>query len=184
MSLSFIFSEEDIAHMEESPIARRSSPLDASDAAKMSTEHILDELSFAAKRQAVLVTQLVDRRVEEAKLLEQKEQEISLLRAQLADQKAKTEAASLEAKEFAVKSEAAAAELSRERNEAAQFRAGCQAAMATLEAGIASHTAEVDSFRGHVKDALAGFEQKIQALSSAYHEELYPVLTSTVAERR
>ena len=170
--------------MEESPIARRSSCLDASDATKMSAEEILDELSFAAKRQAVLVAQLADRRTEEAKLLEQKDREISLLRAELAEQKARTEAASLEAKEFAVKSEAAAAELSRERTESARFRAGCEAAMSALEAGIASHTAEVDSFRGHVKDALAGFEQKIQALSSAYHEELYPVLISTVAERR
>ena len=60
--------------MEESPIARRSSLLDTSDAAKMSTDHILDELSVAAKRQAVLVTQLVGRRVEETKLLEQKEE--------------------------------------------------------------------------------------------------------------
>ena len=73
--------------MEESPVVRRSPPLDASDVARMSTEHILNELSVAAKRQAVLVTQLVDRRVGESKLLEQKEEEIALLRAQLADEK-------------------------------------------------------------------------------------------------
>ena len=112
------------------------------------------------------------------------EEEIALLRAQLADEKAKAEAASLEAKEFAVKSEAAAAELARERNEAARYRGECQAAMATLETGLASHLADVDSFRRHVKEALAEREQKIQALTSAYHEELYPVLMSTVAERR
>lgn len=170
--------------MEESPFVPHSPALDASEVEKMSTERLLDELSVAAKRQATLVAQLAERRAGENSLLKQRDEEIALLRAQLTDERAKAEAASHEAKEFAVKSETAVAELARERDEAARYRNECQAAMAMLEKGLASHFADVDSFRKHVKEALTESEQKIQALTSAYHEELYPVLMSTIAERR
>ena len=170
--------------MEESPAAAKSPVLDAPKMEEMSTERLLEELSVAAKRQSTLVAQLTERRAGESSLITQKDEEISLLRAQLADEKARAEAASNEAKEFAVKKEAVLAELARERAEAAHYRAECQVAMETLEKGVASHLAEVDSFRRHVKGALAEQEQKIQMLRTAYDEELYPLLMSTIAERR
>ena len=194
VSLSYIYifflcvSEEDAAdtavQMEESPAAAKSPALDAPKIEEMSTERLLDELSVAAKRQSTLVAQLAERRAGESSLIMQKDEEISLLRAQLADEKARAEAASNEAKEFAVKKEVVLAELAREGAEAAHYRAECQVAMETLEKGVASHLADVDSFRKHVKGALAEQEQKIQMLSTAYNEELYPLLMSTIAERR
>ena len=58
----------------------------------------------------------------------QKDEEIFLLRAQLANEKARAEVASNEASESAVKKEAVLDEL-------AQERAECQVAMETLEKG-------------------------------------------------
>ena len=157
-SSSSFLSEGNVAdtdvQMEESPVVPKSPALDAPVVEEMSTERLLDELSVAAKRQATLVAQLAERRAGESSLMKQKDEEIFLLRAQLADEKARAEAASNEAKESAVKKEVVLAELAKERAEAARYRAECQVAMETLEKGLAFHFADVDSFRRHMKEAL------------------------------
>ena len=132
--------------MEESPAAAKSPVVDAPKVEEMSAERLLEELSVAAKRQSALVAQLVERRAGESSLIAHKDEEISLLKAQLAEAQARAEGASAEAKEFAVKNATVLAELAHERAEAARYKAECQVVVETLEKGVASHLADVDSF--------------------------------------
>ena len=89
-SSSSFLSERDAAdtavQMEESPVAPKSPALDAPKVEEMSPERLLDELSVAAKRQSTLVAQLAERRAGESSLMMQKDEEIFLLRAQLANE--------------------------------------------------------------------------------------------------
>ena len=119
------FSEEDVVgaavQMEESPAVARSPPVDAPKVEEMSTERLLEELSDAANRQSSLVAQLKERRAGESSLSVQKYEEISSLRAQLAEAQARVEAANAEAKEFAVKNTAVLAELAKEHADGVPF---------------------------------------------------------------
>ena len=169
--------------MEESPAAAKSPVVDAPKVEEMSTERLLEELSVAAKRQSTLIAQLVERCAGENSLSAYKDEEISLLRAQLAEAQARAEGASAEVKELAVKNAPVLAELAKERTGAAQYRDECRVAVETLERGMASHFADVDGFRKRVKETLAEQEQRMRKLSIAYDEELYPLLLSAVAER-
>ena len=67
----------------------------------------------------------MERRAGESSLIAHKDEEISLLRAQLAEAQARAEGTNAEVKELAVKNATVMAELAKERTESTQYRAGC-----------------------------------------------------------
>ena len=91
-------------------------------AGEVSAQQLLDELAAAAERQTELVAQLKTRYVGESSSLAQKDEEIALLRAQLAD--ARTEIGSVKAHAARVADEKLTmlAELQHARGELHQFR--------------------------------------------------------------
>ena len=150
---------------------------------KMSAQQLMEELGAAVERQAELVTQLKARYVSESSSLAQKEEEIALLRAQLADAQADVESTTVHARRLADEKLSLMAELKLERADAEQHRANCAWGVKYLQENRGKHFAQLDEFRERVEEALKVQESKLHKLSIEYDEELHPHLVSSVAER-
>ena len=151
---------------------------------EMSAQQLMDELGAAAERQAELVTQLKARYVGESSSLSQKDEEIALLRAQLADAQADVESTTAHARRLADEKLYLMAEVKRERADAEQHRANCAWGLKYLQENRGRHFAHLDEFRERVEEALKVQESKLRKLSIEYDEELYPHLVSLFTERR
>ena len=92
---------------------------------EMSAQQLMEELGAAAERQAELVTQLKVQYVGESSSLAQKDEEIAMLRAQLADARADVESTSAYARRLADEKLSLMAEVKRERAETDRHRANC-----------------------------------------------------------
>ena len=144
----------------------------------------MEELGATAERQAELVTQLKAQYVGEGSSLAQKDEEIALLRAQLADARADAESTSVYARRLADEKLSLMAELKHERGEVHQFRANLSWDLKYLQEKKAKHFANINELRAQVENALKVQEGKLRKLSIEYDEELYPHLMSTIVERR
>lgn len=151
---------------------------------EMSAQQLMEELCASAERQAELVTQLKARYVDEGSSLAQRDEEIALLRAQLADARADVESTSVYARRLADEKLSLMAELKHERADADQHRANYTWGIRYLEENRAQHFTRLEEFRGRVEEALKVQEGKLRKLSIEYDEELYPHLMSTIVERR
>lgn len=151
---------------------------------EMYAQRLMEELGAAAERQAELVTQLKARYVGEGSSLAQKDEEIAMLRAQLADARADVESTSAYARRLADEKLSLMAELKRERGETHQYRANFSWGLKYLQEKKTEHFAHLDELRERVEGALKVQESKLRKLSIEYDEELYPHLMSTIAERR
>lgn len=151
---------------------------------EMSAQRLMEELSAATDRQAELVTQLKARYVGESSRLAQKDEEIALLRAQLADVQADVESTTAYARRLADEKLSLMVELKRERTDAEQHMANCTWGLKYMQENRGRHFAQLDEFRERVEEALKVQESKLRKLSIEYDEELYPHLMSTIAERR
>ena len=92
-------------------------------AAQMSAQELVEELTVVAARQAELVTQLKAQSVVEGGTLAQKDEQIALLRAQLAGVQAEVLAATEHAKKATDEKVTALSELQHARGELHQFKA-------------------------------------------------------------
>ncbi|GJS72714.1 hypothetical protein Tco_0705555 [Tanacetum coccineum] len=117
-----------------------------------------DDISNRRVRQAALVAQLRARFSSERSQSVQKDEEILLLKTQLADAQAEAES-----------SRSYAQSLAEEK-------------MALLVKN--NHFAGLDEFRQRVEGLLEKQEEKLRKLSIEYDEELYPHMLSAIAERR
>lgn len=99
----------------------------------MSAQQLMEELCATAEHQAELVTQLKARYVGEGSSIAQKDEEIALLRAQLADVRADVESTSVYARRFADEKLSLMAELKHERADGDQHRANCAWGLRYLE---------------------------------------------------
>jgi predicted nucleic acid-binding Zn-ribbon protein len=162
------------AHVEE--------PLKA--AAQMSTHALVEELAVVAARQAELVTQLKARAVVEEGTLAQKDEEIALLKAQLADARKEVESTSAYAGKLADKRLSLLVDLNQERNEMREYRSNFSWGLKYLQLKRGEHFANLDEFCKKVEGKVAAQEEKLRRLSIEYDEELYPHLMSMIAERR
>lgn len=151
---------------------------------EMSVQQLMEELGAAVERQAELVTQLKARYVGEGSSICQKDEEIALLRAQLADARADVESTSAYARRLTDEKLSLMAEVRRERAETDRHRANCSWGLKYLQENRAQHFANLDELRERVEEALKVQESKLRKLSIKYDEELYPHLVSAVAERR
>lgn len=176
----------DAAFVEESPPRATHSqveePLKASE--EMSAQKLMEELGTVADCQAELVTQLKTRYAAEGSNHAQKDEEIALLRAQLADARADVESTTAHARRLADEKLALMVEVKCERAAAEQYRSNCAWGLKYLQENRGKHFAQLDEFRKSVETALEAQESKLRKLSIEYDEELYPHLVSAVAERR
>ncbi|GJW53224.1 hypothetical protein Tco_0097309 [Tanacetum coccineum] len=135
-------------------------------------------------QQAALVAQLRARFSNERSQSIQKDEEILLLKKQLADAQAEAESARSYAQRLAEEKMALLVKVEQERADAAEYKANCHWAVKYLEGGKNNHFAGLDDFRHKVEGLLEKQEEKLRKLSIEYDEELYPHMLSTIAERR
>ena len=151
---------------------------------EMSAQQLMEELGAAAECQVELVTQLKARYIGEGSNLAQKDEEIALLRAQLAGARADAESTSVYARRLADEKLSLMAELKHERGEMHQFRSNFSWGLKYLQEKKTEHFGHLNELRERVEGALKVQENKLRKLSIEYDEELYPHLMSTISERR
>ncbi|GJR63614.1 hypothetical protein Tco_1505776 [Tanacetum coccineum] len=114
----------------------------------------------------------------------QKDEEILLLKTQLADAQAEAESSRSYAQKLAEEKMALLVKVEQERANSADYKASCHWAVKYLEGGKNNHFAGLDEFRQRVEELLEKQEEKLRKLSIEYDEELYPHMLSAIAERR
>ena len=152
--------------------------------AQMSAQEVVEELSVVAARQAELVTQLKAQAVVEGGSLAQKDEQIALLKAQLAGAQAEALAAAEYAKKAIDEKLTALSELQRECGEVQQYKSNLTWGLRYLEEKKTVRCDQLADFGKKVESAVEVQEEKLRGLSIEYDEELYPHLMSMIAERR
>lgn len=113
----------------------------------VSAQQLLVELAAAAERQTELVAQLKTRYVGEGSTIARKDEEIALLRAQLAEAQAEAESAKAHADKVTDEKLAMMCELQHARGELHQFRANLTWGVRYLKEKKAEHFGHIDEFR-------------------------------------
>ena len=113
----------------------------------------------------------------------QKDEEIALLKAQLASAHAAVESTNAHAKKLADEKMSLFAQVNQERAAFDQYKSSCIWGLKYMEQNKSKHFAQLDEFRKTVEDALEKQEGKLRKLSIEYDEELYPHLVSSIVER-
>ncbi|GJR64291.1 hypothetical protein Tco_0010356 [Tanacetum coccineum] len=161
-------SSAPVTHAVQSP--PQTSPLTADDISRrdretgpkafegMPVDQLMEKFDMVTAQQAALVAQLRARFSRERSQTVQKDEEILLLKTQLADAQAEAES-----------SRSYAQKLAEEK-------------MALLVKN--NHFSGLDEFRQRVEELLEKQEEKLRKLSIEYDEELYPHMLSAIAERR
>ncbi|GKC23317.1 hypothetical protein Tco_1025467 [Tanacetum coccineum] len=187
-------SSAPVTHAGQSP--PQTSPLTADDISRrdretgpkafegMPVDQLMGEFDMVTAQQAALVAQLRARFASERGQSVQKDEEILLLKTQLADAQAKAESSRSYAQKLAEEKMALLVKAEQERVDAADYKASCHWAVKYLEGGKNNHFAGLDDFRQRVEGLLEKQEEKLHKLSIEYDEELYPHMLSTIAERR
>ena len=129
---------------------------------EMSAQQLMEELGAAAERQAKLVIHLKARYVGEGSSLAQKDEEIALLRAQLADARADVESTTAYARRREDEKLSLMAKVKRERAETDQHRAKCAWGLRYLQENRSKHFTQIDDFRERVETALKVKESKLR----------------------
>ena len=113
-----------------------------------------------------------------------KDEEITLLKAQLEAARAEVVSANNSARKLAEEKMSLLARISRERGELSSHRIHCDWALRYLQLGRERFFANLEVFRKSILTLYEDKERKLRKLSLEYDEELYPQLVSTIAERR
>ncbi|GJT71298.1 hypothetical protein Tco_1030584 [Tanacetum coccineum] len=150
----------------------------------MPVDQLMEEFDMVTAQQAALVAQLRARLSSERGQSVQKDEEILLLKTQLADAQAEAESSRSYAQKLAEEKMALLVKVEQERADSADYKASCHWAVKYLEGGKNNHFAGLDDFRQRVEGLLEKQEEKLRKLSIEYDEELYPHMLSAIAERR
>ena len=145
---------------------------------------LVEKLDLAAAQQAKLVAQLKAHYSGESSRLAQKDEEIALLKAQLANAHAEVRSTNLYAQKLAEEKVSLLAQVSRVQSAYDEYKSNCHWALKFVEQNKSNHFAKLDELIKFVNEALERQEGKLRKLSIDYDEELYPHLLSTSAERR
>ncbi|GKC38922.1 hypothetical protein Tco_1051306 [Tanacetum coccineum] len=187
-------SSAPVTHAGQSP--PQTSPLTADDISRrdretgpkafegMPVDQLMGEFDMVTAQQAALVAQLRARFASERSQSVQKDEEILLLKTQLADAQAEAESSRSHAQKLAEEKMALLVKVEQERANSADYKASCHWAVKYLEGGKNNHFAGLDEFRQRVEGLLEKQEEKLRKLSIEYDEELYPHMLSAIAERR
>ncbi|GJU65151.1 hypothetical protein Tco_1246986 [Tanacetum coccineum] len=150
----------------------------------MPVDDRIEEFDMVTAQQAALVTQLRAMFAGERSQSIQKDEEILLLKTQLADAQAEAESARAYAQNLAEEKMALLVKVEQERADAAYYKASCHWAVKYLEGGKNNHFAGLDEFRQRVEGLLGKQEEKLRKLSIEYDEELYPHMLFAIAEHK
>ncbi|GKA84429.1 hypothetical protein Tco_0806024 [Tanacetum coccineum] len=150
----------------------------------MPVDQLMGEFDMVTAQQAALVAQLRARFASERSQSVQKDEEILLLKTQLADAQAEAESSRAHAQKLAEEKMALLVKVEQERANSADYKASCHWAVKYLEGGKNNHFAGLDEFRQRMEGLLEKQKEKLRKLSIEYDEELYPHMLSAIAERR
>nr|GFB90162.1 transposase (putative), gypsy type [Tanacetum cinerariifolium] len=162
----------------------------------MPADQLMEEIDMVTAHQAALVAQLkarfsgeCNRSLKarfsgECSRSVQKDEEIALLKAQLADARVEAESTRSYAHKLAEEKMSLLVQLDQERASSADHRASCHWVFKYLEGAKNNHFAGLEEFRQGVEERLEKQEEKLRKLIIEYDEELYPHLVSSIAERR
>ncbi|GJZ61341.1 hypothetical protein Tco_0617478 [Tanacetum coccineum] len=187
-------SSAPVTHVVQSP--PQTSPLTTDDISRrdretgpkafegMPVDQLMEEFDMVTAQQAALVAQLRARFSSERSQSVQKDEEILLLKTQLADAQAEAESSRSYAQKLAEEKMALLVKVEQERVNSADYKAGCHWVVKYLEGCKNNHFAGLDEFRQRVEELLEKQEEKLRKLSIEYDEELYPHMLSAIAERR
>ncbi|GJT60854.1 hypothetical protein Tco_1004387 [Tanacetum coccineum] len=142
--------------------------------AESGLERTFVEFDMVTAQQAALVAQLRARFSSERSQSVQKDEEILLLKTQLADAQAEAESSRSYAQKLAEEKMALFVKVEQERVNSADYKAGCHWVVKYLEGCKNNHFAGLNEFRQRVEELLEKQEEKLRKLSIEYDEELYP----------
>ncbi|GKA77233.1 hypothetical protein Tco_0783694 [Tanacetum coccineum] len=166
-----------VTHAGQSP--PQTSPLTADDISRrdretgskafdgMPVDQLMEEFDMVTAQQAALVAQLRARFSSERSQSVQKDEEILLLKTQLADAQAEAESSRSYAQKLAEEKMALLVKVEQERADSADYKASCHWAVKYLEGGKNNHFAGLDDFRQRVEGLLEKQEEKLRKLSMA-----------------
>nr|GFA26789.1 transposase (putative), gypsy type [Tanacetum cinerariifolium] len=149
----------------------------------MPADQLMEEIDMVTVHQAALVVQLKAWFSGECSRSVQKDEEIALLKTQLADARVETESARSYAHKLAEEKMSLLVQLDQERASFAVHRASCHWVVKYLEGVKNNHFAGLEEFRQEVEKRLEEQEGKLRKLSIEYDEELYAHLVSSITER-
>nr|GFA97525.1 transposase (putative), gypsy type [Tanacetum cinerariifolium] len=144
----------------------------------MPADQLIEEIDMVVAHQAALVAQL------KASRSVQKDEEIALLKTQLADARVEAESARSYAHKLAEEKMSLLVQLDQKRASSAVHMASCHWVVKYLEVPKNNHFVGLEEFRQGVEKRLEEQEGKLRKLSIEYDKELYPHLVSSIAERR
>ncbi|GJY44857.1 hypothetical protein Tco_0433070 [Tanacetum coccineum] len=131
----------------------------------MPVDQLMGEFDMVTAQQAALVAQLRARFASERSQSVQKDEEILLLKTQLADAQAEAESSRSYAQNLAEEKMALLVKVEQERANSADYKASCHWAVKYLEGGKNNHFAGLDEFRQKVEGLLEKQEEKLRKLS-------------------
>ncbi|GJS54936.1 hypothetical protein Tco_0628298 [Tanacetum coccineum] len=168
-------SSAPVTHAVQSP--PQTSPLTADDISRrdretgpkafegMPVDQLMEEFDMVTAQQAALVAQLRARFSSERSQSVQKDEEILLLKTQLADAQAEAESSRSYAQKLAEEKMALLVKVEQERANSADYKASCHWVVKYLEGGKNNHFAGLDEFRQRVEELLEKQEEKLRKLS-------------------
>ncbi|GJU49631.1 hypothetical protein Tco_1219186 [Tanacetum coccineum] len=117
----------------------------------MPVDQLMEEFDMVTAQQAALVAQLRARFSRERSQTVQKDEEILLLKTQLADAQAEAESSRSYAQKLAEEKMALLVKVEQERANSADYKASCHWAVKYLEGGKNNHFSGLDEFRQRVE---------------------------------
>ena len=144
---------------------------------------VVAELHESTQHQAMLVDKLQAEYDDDVRLLS-KDDEISLLKTQLEAARAELIAANDSREKLAEEKISLLVQVSQQRGELSSHRKNCDWAIKYLQLGHKRHYANLAEFRQAILNMYEDKERRLRKLNIEYHEELYPQLMFTIAERR
>ncbi|GJQ92878.1 hypothetical protein Tco_0004017 [Tanacetum coccineum] len=128
----------------------------------MPVDQLMEEFDMVTAQQAALVAQLRARFSSERSQSVQKDEEILLLKTQLADAQAEAESSRSYAQKLAEEKIALLVKVEQERANSADYKASCHWAMKYLEGSKNNHFAGLDEFCQRVEELLEKQEEKLR----------------------
>ena len=136
-------------------------------------DRLVEELGRAAAHQATLVAQVKASYASESSHLAQKDEEIVLLKAQLASTQAALEASNAYGQKMAEERMSLLAQVKDERAALDDHKSACAWAMSFMEQYKKRYFTQLENLRQGFLDALQVQEEKLCKMSIEYDEELY-----------
>ncbi|GJV85475.1 hypothetical protein Tco_1525373 [Tanacetum coccineum] len=134
-------------------------------------DQLMGEFDVVTAQQAALVAQLRARFASERSQGVQKDEEILLLKTQLADAQAEAKASRSHAQKLVEEKMALLVKVEQKRARSADYKASCHWAVKYLEGGKNNHFAGLDEFRQRVEGLLEKQEGKLRKLIRKHTED-------------